>query len=59
MATFAQKNLLGVSVVGSLQKKEQAPKRRIDLFVKIPPKTNIDTQNDGLEIMTPFKYGHF
>ena len=23
------------------------------------PKTNMDTQNDGLEKVTPFKYGHF
>ncbi len=24
-----------------------------------PPKTNMDTQNDGLEKVTPFEYGHF
>ena len=24
-----------------------------------PQKTNVDTQNDGLEMVTPFKYGHF
>ena len=24
-----------------------------------PPKTNMDTQNDGLEKVVPFKYGHF
>ena len=24
-----------------------------------PPKTNMDTQNDGLEKVTPFRYGHF
>ena len=24
-----------------------------------PLKTNIDTQNDGLETLTPFRYGHF
>ena len=23
------------------------------------PKTNIDTQNDGLEDLTPFKHSHF
>ena len=23
------------------------------------PKTNMDTQNDGLEMVTPFKHGHF
>ena len=23
-----------------------------------PPKTNTNTQNDGLEMVTPFKYGH-
>ena len=23
------------------------------------PKTNMDTQNDGLEKVIPFKYGHF
>ena len=25
----------------------------------IPPKTNMDTQNNGLEKVIPFKYGHF
>ena len=24
-----------------------------------PPKTNMDTQNDALEMVTPSKYGHF
>ena len=24
-----------------------------------PPKNNMDTQNDDLEKVTPFKYGHF
>ena len=24
-----------------------------------PPKTNIDTQNDGLENLPPFKHGYF
>ena len=24
-----------------------------------PPKTNMDTQNDSLEKVTPFKYGNF
>ena len=28
-------------------------------IVPTPPKTNMDTQNDGLEMATPFKYGHF
>ena len=29
-----------------------------NIFIVItPPKTNIDTQNDGLEKMNPFKYG--
>ena len=23
------------------------------------PKTNTDTQNDGLDMVTPFKYAHF
>ena len=28
-------------------------------FCKLTPlKTNMDTQNDGLEKVTPFKYGH-
>ena len=27
--------------------------------VYTPPKTNMDTQNDGLENVSPFKYGHF
>ena len=29
-----------------------------DPFEFTPPETNIDTQNDGLKIVTPFKYGH-
>ena len=28
-------------------------------FPLTPPKTNVDTQNDGLEKVVPFKYGHF
>ena len=28
-------------------------------FQFTPPKTNMDTQNDGLEKVTPFKYSHF
>ncbi len=26
---------------------------------RTPPKTNMGTRNDGLEMVTPFKYGHF
>ena len=26
---------------------------------KYTPKTNMDTQNDGLEKVAPFRYGHF
>ena len=28
-------------------------------FMDTPPKTNMDTQNDGLEKVTPFEYGNF
>ncbi len=28
-------------------------------FMDTPPKTNMDTQNDGLEKVTLFEYGHF
>ena len=37
--------LLGVATSGSL--------------ICTPPKTNIDTQNDGLEKVIPFKHGYF
>ena len=28
-------------------------------IILTPPKTNMDTQNDGLEKVTPFKHGNF
>ena len=29
------------------------------LIIYTPPETNLDTQNDGLEKVTPFKNGNF
>ena len=31
----------------------------LDTWGGTPPKTNMDTQNDGLEKATPFKHGNF
>ena len=30
-----------------------------EINILVPRKTNMDTQNDGLEKVVPFKYGHF
>ncbi len=30
-----------------------------DKQISTPPKTNMDTQNDGWEKVAAFKYGHF
>ena len=31
----------------------------VDVDLSTHLKTNMDTQNDGLEKVAPFKYGHF
>ena len=34
------------------------PRDGFMLFHVTPPKTDMDSQNDGLEKVVPFKYGH-
>ena len=31
----------------------------LGLLFLLAPKTNMDTQNDGLDNVSPFRYGHF
>ena len=35
------------------------PRWHLSAVADTPPKTNMDTQNDGLEEVTPLKHGHF
>ena len=65
LALSVKAQVIGVNNRSSVQKGhglatkwlEWQPGRKSDISTS--PKSNIDTQNDGLEKVTPFKYGYF
>ena len=48
---------LNTVIVGNLRIIGLPSQKKMNRFT--PPKTNMDTQNDGLEKVTPFKNGHY